>query len=150
MPTEPSEPADPPEQRVANLPGLSVLDASALLALLFQEPGAAAVADFIAQGATVSTLNLSEVAAVLIRNERDVEGILHAVTAQLAVEAFTTADAFAAAALWPPTRATGLSLGDRACLALAQRLGVPAVTADRSWATVNVGIRIHQVRPSRD
>ena len=48
-----------------------------------------------------------------------------------------------------PTRATGLSLGDRACLALAQRLRVPAVTADREWANVNVGITIQLVRPAR-
>jgi len=140
---------DPPEGRRANSPGLSVLDASALLALLFQEPGATAVADVIAEGAAVSTVNLSEVATVLVRHERDADRILRAVTAQVAVEAFTTEDALAAAALWAPTRATGLSLGDRACLSLAQRLEVPAVTADRGWATVDVGITIQLVRPSR-
>jgi len=143
------EPTDPPEEERANLRGAGVLDASALLTLLFEEPGATAVADIIAQGAAVSTVNLSEVAAVLVRHERDANRILHAVAAQVTVEPFTTEDARAAAALWAPTRGTGLSLGDRACLALAQRLGVPAVTADREWVTVNVGIAIHLVRPAR-
>jgi ribonuclease VapC len=142
------EPTDPPGEHRAHLRGFSVLDASALLNLLFQEPDATAVADVIAEGAAVSAVNLSEVAAVLVRDERDADRILRAVTAQVNVEPFTTEDALAAAALWSPTRATGLSLGDRACLALAQRLGVPAVTADHEWATVNVGITIQVVRPA--
>jgi PIN domain nuclease of toxin-antitoxin system len=146
---QPDEPTDPPEKHRAPSRCLGVLDASALLTLLFQEPGATAVADVIAERAAVSTANLSEVAAVLVRHERDAERILRAVAAQVTVEPFTTEDALAAAALWAPTRATGLSLGDRACLALAQRLEVPAVTADREWATINVGITIQLVRPAR-
>jgi PIN domain nuclease of toxin-antitoxin system len=116
--------------------------------MLFQEPGAATVADVIAEGAAVSTVNLSEVAAALVRHERDTDRILRAVAAQVTVEPFTTQDALAAAALWAPTRAAGLSLGDRACIALAQRLGVAAVTADREWSTVNVGVTIELVRPA--
>jgi len=143
------EPTDPPEEEQAHIRGAAVLDASALLTLLFQEPGATAVANVIAQGAAVSTVNISEVAAVLVRHERDTDRILRAVAAQVTVEPFTAEDALAAAALWAPTRVTGLSLGDRACLALALRLGVPAVTADREWVTVNVGIAIHLVRPAR-
>ncbi len=143
---QPDESTDPPDKHRAPAAGLSVLDASALLTLLFQEPGASAVADVIAAGAVVSTVNLSEVAAVLVRHERDAESILRAVAAQITVEPFTTEDALAAAALWARTRAIGLSLGDRACLALAERLGVPAVTADRDWATVNVDISIRLVR----
>jgi ribonuclease VapC len=125
-----------------------VLDASALLTLLFREAGAAAVAHVIAQGAAVS-VNLSEVAAVLVRHERETDRMLRAVAAQVTVEPFITADALAAAALRAPTRVTGLSLGDRACLALAQRLELPAVTVDCEWVTVNVGIAIHLVRPAR-
>lgn len=139
---------DPPGGPEAGSPSLRVLDASALLTLLFQETGATTVADVIAEGAAVSAVNLSEVAAVLVRHQRDVDVILRAVTAQVTVEPFTTEDALAAAALWGPTRKTGLSLGDRACLALAQRLGVPAVTADREWSTVNIGITIQLVRPA--
>lgn len=143
------EPTDPPGGQRAHSTDLKVLDASALLTVLFQEPGATSVADVIAEGAAVSTVNLSEVAAALVRHQRDPDHILRAVTAQVTVEPFTTEDALAAAALWARTRAAGLSLGDRACLALAQRLGVPAVTADREWATVNLGVTIQLVRPVR-
>jgi PIN domain nuclease of toxin-antitoxin system len=94
-------------------------------------------------------VNISEVAAILVRHERDADGLLRAVTAQVMVEAFTIADALTAATLWAPTRATGLSLGDRACLALARRLDAPAVTADREWTSVNVGITIQLVPPAR-
>jgi ribonuclease VapC len=148
--SESDAPNDPPEKHRAHSTSRSVLDASALLTLLFQEPGATDVADLIAEGAAVSAVNLSEVAAVLVRHGRDADSILRAVTAQVTVEPFTTEDALAAAAFWPRTRATGLSLGDRACLALAQRLGVRAVTADREWATANVDIMIHLVRPGHD
>lgn len=150
MSEQPDGPNDPPEEHKASPRCVSVLDASAVLTLLFQEPGATAVADVIAEGAAVSTVNLSEVAAVLVRHERDADSILRAVTAQVTVEPFTTEDALAAAALWAQTRATGLSLGDRACLALAQRLGAPAVTADREWATVDVGITMRLLRPGRN
>jgi PIN domain nuclease of toxin-antitoxin system len=143
------EPTDPPKEHGAHVRSLRVLDASALLTLLLQEPGATAVADVIAEGAAVSTVNLSEVAAVLVRHERDADRILRAVTSQVTVEPFTPEDALAAAALWAPTRTAGLSLGDRACLALAQRLRVPAVTADREWATINVGVTIQLVRHAR-
>ena len=107
------------------------------------------MADVIADGAAVSTVNLSEVAAALVRHQRETDDILRAVAAQVSIEPFITEDALAAAALWAPTRTAGLSLGDRACLALAQRLGVPAVTADREWSTVNVGVTIQLVRPAR-
>lgn len=124
----------------------SVLDTSALLALLFDEPGAAAVADAIAGGAAISTVNLSEAAAALVRNHRDPESILGAVTQQVSVEAFTEEDAQVAAALWAPTRGTGLSLGDRACLSLAKRLNAVTVTADREWADIDVGVTVALVR----
>ncbi|MDQ2759957.1 MAG: PIN domain-containing protein [Actinomycetota bacterium] len=101
----------------------AAIDASALLALLFAEPGAELVADVIADGAAVSTVNLSEVSTVLVRHAQDPEKILAPVREQLAVEPFTDADALAAAELYPETASRGLSLGDRSCLALAQRLG---------------------------
>ncbi len=144
------QPTDPSSGQQTHSAELKVLDASALLTVLFQEPGATAVADVIAEGAAVSTVNLSEVAAALVRHQRDAEHILRAVTAQVTVEPFTIEDALAAAALWATTRVAGLSLGDRACLALAQRLGVPAVTADRQWATTDLGVTIELVRPVRD
>ena len=63
------------------------------------------------------------------------------------VEPFTVDDAIVTAVLAEPTRASRLSLGDRACLALAKRLAVRAVTADRKWAELDLGITVHLVRP---
>jgi len=125
----------------------AAIDASALLAMLFAEPGAEIVADEIAGGATTSAVNFSEVATVLVRHQRDPAKILGPVREQLAVEAFTEADALAAAALYPKTANKGLSLGDRACLALAQRLDCPAVTADQAWAELDLDIAVQLIRP---
>ncbi len=125
----------------------AAIDASALLAMLFAEPGAETVADAIAGGAATSAVNFSEVATVLVRHQRDPKKILGPVREQLAVEPFTDADALAAAALYPKTASDGLSLGDRACLALAQRLGAPAVTADQAWADLDLDIAVQLIRP---
>lgn len=124
----------------------SSIDASALLALLFAEPGADQVADVIADGAATSAVNLSEVATVLVRREQSVEPILGPLRQQLAVEPFTDEDALIAAALYPKTSSKGLSLGDRACLALAQRLGGPAITAEQSWADLKLDVKIQLIR----
>jgi len=99
-----------------------VLDASAVLALLFDEPGADIVAERIAAGATISTVNLSEVATILVRHGRDPDTVLDPRRAQVDVLAFSDVDAIATAKLYPLVSARGLSLGDRACLALARRL----------------------------
>ena len=124
------------------------IDASALLALLFAEPGAELVADAIAGGAVTSAVNLSEVATVLVRHRKDPATILGPVREQLAVEPFTDADAMVAAALYPKTTNKGLSLGDRSCLALARRLGVPALTAERVWAELDLDIDVQLIRGS--
>ena len=59
----------------------------------------------------------------------------------------TEDDAVSIARLRAATRAHGLSLGDRAYLATGLRLGQPVVTADRSWATIGVGVTVHLIRP---
>lgn len=59
---------------------------------------------------------------------------------------FTAEDAEASAKLWPGTRAFGLSLGDRACLALALRLGLPALTADEAWQQLSAGVEVQVIR----
>lgn len=125
----------------------ATLDASALLALLFAEPGAEVVADVIADGAAISTVNLAEAGTVLIRNGRDPETVLEPVRAQVAVEPFTDGDARAVAALYPTVSAKGLSIGDRACLALAERLDVPAVTAEHIWAGLPLDVEVQLIRP---
>ncbi len=124
----------------------AVLDASAVLALLFNEPGADTVAEHIAAGATMSTVNLSEVATILIRHGRDPDTVLDPLQAQVDILAFTDSDAIATAQIYPLVSAKGLSLGDRACLALARRLNAPAVTAEHVWADLNLDIRIDTIR----
>lgn len=121
-----------------------VLDASALLAVFFREVGFEVVP---LDGSAVSAVNWSEVLQVASRRGADVVGLDDAIAAEGAlVIAFTSADAESAAALWPRTRTAGLSLADRACLALAQRYGVPALTADRAWRDLEVGVEIAVVR----
>lgn len=121
-----------------------VLDASALLAVFFREVGFEVVP---LEGSAVSAVNWAEVLQVAARRGADVVGLDAAIAAEGAViVSFTPADAEAAAALWQRTRTVGLSLADRACLALAQRYGVPALTADRAWRDLEVGIEIAVVR----
>jgi ribonuclease VapC len=119
-----------------------VLDASAVLAVAHGEPGAEAVEPLV-DGAALSTVNWSEVARVCLSAGRRPEA-LSAVLSDAGCETieFTAEDADRAARLWPATRSAGLSLGDRACLALAGRLGVPAVTADRAWVGLDVGVEV--------
>jgi PIN domain nuclease of toxin-antitoxin system len=133
----------------------AVFDASALLAYLHREPGAALVADAIAEGAAISTVNLAEALSHLAAGGVDPvqaaeklkqEGLLDGA---LTVEPFTTADAIEAARLRPLTRSAGLSLGDRACLALARRLGAPALTADSAWADLALDVELRLIRTTQ-
>lgn len=130
----------------------AVLDASALLAYLRDEPGADAVADAIAGGAAISTVNLSEVFSRVADRGADPARVARQMTDRglldgaIAVEAFTSADAVEVGRLRPLTRAHGLSLGDRACLALARRLALPAVTADAAWAQLELKLELRQIR----
>ncbi len=123
-----------------------VLDASALMAVLREEPGASAV-EAVLDAAAISTVNLSEVQAKLVERGTPAESAWRwLVDLDLEVIDFDAAQARVAGDLRRPTLARGLSLGDRACLALAQVLGVPAMTADRAWAGLAVGIEIRTIR----
>jgi len=141
---DPEASGRPPHE--ASAPSIAVLDASALLALLFAEPGAERVADVIAEGAVISTVNLSEVAGLLVRHGQEPEQTLARVREQVSVEPFTPEDALTAAKLSPLTAPKDLSLGDRACLALAKRLATRAVTAEREWAQLEVDVPIELIR----
>jgi len=127
----------------------AVLDASAVLARLYDEPGADSVADHVANGAVISAVNLSEVATTVIRHGRDPHTVLPPLRAQVEVVAFTDTDAPTAAQLYPYVSSKGLSLGDRACLALAQRLTAPAVTAEHFWADIDLDVIILGIRLPR-
>jgi PIN domain nuclease of toxin-antitoxin system len=123
-----------------------VLDASALMAVLREEPGAAAV-EAVLDHAAISAVNLSEVQAKLVERGTAAELAWSSlVDLDLEVIDFDVSQARVAGDLRSLTRAQGLSLGDRACLALAQALGLPAMTADRAWAGLAVGIEIRTVR----
>jgi PIN domain nuclease of toxin-antitoxin system len=127
-------------------PRACVLDASALLALLHGEPGAETVRDAVGR-ATISSVNWSEVWRRALEGRVSVIGLRADVEALgLEIVPFTVDDAEQAAELGPATRRLGLSLGDRACLALARRLGLPALTADSSWLDADLGIDVTAVR----
>jgi PIN domain nuclease of toxin-antitoxin system len=121
----------------------AVLDSAAVLAVILEEPGADHVAPLL-PGAKVSAVNLDEVTAKL-RDLGMPESTVVTVLSGLQIDEDA---ALASGFLQPATRRAGLSLGDRACLALAAALGVPAVTADRSWAGVAEAIGV-QVTPIR-
>jgi ribonuclease VapC len=130
----------------------AVLDASALLAYLRDEPGADAVADAVAGGAAISTVNLGEVFSRVADRGADPARIARQMTDRglldgaIAVEPFTSADAVEVGRLRPLTREHGLSLGDRACLALARRLELPAITADTAWSKLDLKLELRQIR----
>lgn len=123
-----------------------VLDASAVIALLNDESGAEIVHDAL-EGALISAVNVLEVLTRLIdagMPPEEAEGAL----AELALEVapFDLPLAHRAAALRLPTRSEGLSLGDRACLALAAREQMAALTADRAWSRIDAGCEVRLIR----
>ncbi|MEQ8406519.1 MAG: type II toxin-antitoxin system VapC family toxin [Oceanicaulis sp.] len=122
------------------------LDASAVLAVLLGEPSASKV-ELMLERACLSAVNYSEVGGKLYErglDVRTVEASLVLFRPMVAPFDFELADA--AAALRPATRHAGLSLGDRACLALARAHGAVAVTADRAWADLEIGVEINIIR----
>ena len=126
-----------------------VLDTSAVLAVLFQEPGQEMVKAALGGGSAISAANLAEAMARLVKDgmpadqaERALSGLpmtLHELDYDLAIQA---------GAMFARTRAFGLSLGDHACLALAARERLPAMTADRIWAQAGplVGVEVRLIR----
>ena len=126
-----------------------VLDASAVLALLQAEAGHETVLSRVERGACcISAVNVTEVLTRLIDRGMtggDAEAAFDAL--ELTVAAFDDVAARACAALRPASRAFGLSIGDRACLALAQSRKLPALTADRAWSQLDCDVVIEQVRP---
>jgi ribonuclease VapC len=126
----------------------SVFDASAIMALVFHEPGADKLTARILAGATASTVNVAEVQARLVSRGQSPDDAWQDSLAFVAdVEPFTLEQAKVAGTLVAQTKPYGLSLGDRACLALALELNAPVYTTDKIWANlINLGIPIHILR----
>jgi ribonuclease VapC len=123
-----------------------VLDASALLALLNAEPGAEVVAEFI-PGAIISAVNLSEVVGKLCMAGMPEKSIRQALQGlDLEVMSFDEEQSYGVGLLRAATEHMELSLGDRACLDTARRLGLPALTTDKMWKDLSVGAVVRIIR----
>jgi ribonuclease VapC len=131
----------------------AVLDASALLAYLQGEDGSGTVEAALAAGAVINAVNYAEVLSRLgdageepptahrrLREQGLIGGLLEVVS-------LDEEDSVSIARLRARTRAQGLSLGDRACLATGRRLGRPVMTADRGWTAIDLGVSVRQIRP---
>lgn len=123
-----------------------VLDASALLAFLNQEPGSSVLESLLPQS-FASTVNWAEVVAKL--QERGVwteQSQFDLEELGITIIAFDLKQALITGALRSLTKSAGLSLGDRACLALGIQLNLPVLTTDRIWAQLDLPIQVQVLR----
>lgn len=123
-----------------------VLDASAVLAIAFREPGMEMVVERLADS-VMSTVNLEEVVAELREKNiaaESIQAILNALPTQFI--GFSMNHAYLAASLKHRCRPHGIGIADRACMALAIELGRPVLTADRNWLKVEVDVPVELIR----
>ena len=124
-----------------------VLDASAILAIIHQEPGHEKLTPEVLSEAVACTVNLAEVQAKLVsRGWPPNEAWEDATSPVQEVVAFTAEHAQRAGTLALLGKRLGLSLGDRACLAVAAALQCPVYTTDRAWRELKTPVRIHILR----
>ena len=123
-----------------------VFDSSVLIAILRQEPGSD-VGEQSLNDALISTVNLAEVATYLARNSVPPETINQALAAfPIEVVPFDREQGLIAGCLYPACKSLGLSLGDRACLALAKSKNLPILTADQAWLKLEIDVTVSSIR----
>ena len=127
----------------------AVLDSSAIMAVLRRETGFERVASVLARS-LVSVVNEAEVVTVLIRQGDPAEKALQIVR-QLPYQAIDLDRHLAqrSGALWQAFKPKGLSLGDRCCLALAERERLPVLTSDQRWAELPIDVEVQLFKPGR-
>ena len=126
-----------------------VLDTSAVLAILFREPGQDVVRSALRDGTAMSAVNFAEAMTRLVRNGMAADGAATALTTlPIALHDLNAELAIQTGAMFAQTRPFGLSLGDRACLALARHQALPALTGDRAWLQVAplIGVEVRLIR----
>ena len=123
-----------------------VLDTSAILAFVNHEPGMEIVLPLL-ESTIINTVILAEVVTKLAERGMS-ESAIQDTLADLGVQVvpFDEEQAFLAGMMRPATRRFGLSLGDRACLALGIVTGLPVITADRNWARVSIDLDVRLIR----
>ena len=122
------------------------IDASALLALLRDEPGAAVTAEHLRRSC-LSSVNLSEVLEQVLHKERGVDRVLALLKNwQVEIVAFDAHQAGIAADIKHQIGTANLCFADRACLALARSREIPALTADREWSSLPLDVAVIQIR----
>jgi ribonuclease VapC len=129
----------------------AVLDASALLAMLWKEQGAEQVAAAVSRGALISTVNWAEALSRLVQVGGDplevaAQALPRGEGGQLALVPYDDEQARETARLRSRTASLGLSLADRAALSLARLRGVPVLTTDRAWRSLRLSIKIEVIR----
>ncbi len=123
-----------------------VFDSSVVIAILKQEPGCSTAESFISD-ALISTVNMSEVASYLVRNSVPSDTIQEVLASfPIQVVPFDESLALQTGCLYSSCKHLGLSLGDRACLALAISRKLPVLTADQVWSKLDLGILIQVLR----
>ena len=124
----------------------TVFDSSAVLAIAFDEEGSEVAVRRLGDG-ILSAVNASEVVARIVDlGASGEEARASLLGFGLEIRPFDAALAVAAGLLRTATRGQGLSLGDRACMALAIREQAPVVTADRAWAALDLGVEVELIR----
>jgi ribonuclease VapC len=123
----------------------TVLDASALLAYLQDEPGADVVEAVIAD-CSISSVNWAEAVQKVLSVDIDINKVSQSLQAMgLTIEMFTPEDGEITGQLWSQTKEYGLSLGDRACLSLGLRLAATVLTSDQTWKSLDLSVDIQLV-----